>query len=130
MFTKTGLGELGQITEEIAVHCSIAPGPIKLLNGVEGANGGFGREHIESHTSRMKQLEGMGYADVVSYIYFVVSNFTHLAVQEDGRLVIVRQDGQLFHHVICQWDEELCNWSVTTALPKHNMRKLEIIWSI
>lgn len=128
VFTKTGLGDLGAISEAIAAEVSIPHGPIKLLNGVEGATGGFGREHIESHVSRMKQLQGMGYSDVVSYVYYVASAFTYVAQQEDGRIIIVREDGSLYHQVICQWDEDLNVWSVTTAIPKNNIRKLKIVW--
>jgi hypothetical protein len=28
----------------------------------------------------------------------------------------------------CQWDAEIEVWSVTTAIPKNNMRKLNIVW--
>lgn len=128
VFTKTGIGDLGQVTTNTAESLGIFPGPIRLLQGVEGAKGGFGLAHIDGHADRVKQLQGLGYNETVSYVYHVVSDYDAIAIQEDGRLVFVREFSNLFNHVICQWDEDLSAWSVTTAIPKKNIRNLNIKW--
>lgn len=101
---------------------------MKLLNGVEGNSGGFGRIHIESHASRAKQLEGLGYKDVISYVAFVTAEFNFVGMQDDGRIILIREHSGMYHHVICQWDDDLQIWSITTAIPKNNMRKVNVIW--
>jgi hypothetical protein len=128
VFTASGNGELCLISEEVATSCGVNAGPVKLLNGVEGSNGGFGRVHIESHASRVKQLEGLGYKDVISYVAFVAADFSMVGLQEDGRIIIIREHSSMFHHVVCQWDDEMGIWSITTAIPKNNMRKVNVVW--
>lgn len=128
VFTSSGKGDLCVISEDVAASCGVKPGPVRLLNGVEGNNGGFGRIHIESHANRVKQLEGLGYKTVLSYVAFVADGYTKIGLQEDGRIIIIREQSGMFHQVICQWDDELNVWSVTTAIPKSNMRKVKVVW--
>lgn len=128
VFTSSGIGELGFITEEIAAEINVSAGPIKLLNGVEGRTGGFGRQHIEAHTQRMKQLAGLGYKDVITYVHSVAASFDKIAMQDNGRILILSYKDNLHHHVICQWDQDLKVWSVTTAIPKGAVRNENIVW--
>ncbi|MEN9895305.1 MAG: hypothetical protein RIR97_1157 [Pseudomonadota bacterium] len=128
VFPSTGTGDLGFITEEIAATINVRAGPIKLLNGVEGRAGGFGRRHIEAHASRMKQIYGLGYKDVITYVQNVVASFDRIATQENGRILILSYKNNLHHHVICQWDDDISAWSVTTAIPKSTVRNANIVW--
>lgn len=128
VFTASGNGELCHISAEVAAVCGVNAGPLKLLNGVEGNSGGFGRIHIESHASRVKQLDGLGYKDVISYVAFVAAGYTKIGLQEDRRIIIIREQSGMFHQVVCQWDDELRIWSVTAAIPKNNMRKVVVVW--
>lgn len=128
VYTSSGIGDLGFITNEIAEAINIPAGPIRLLNGVEGRKSGYGREHIEAHPSRMKQLAGLGYRDVVTYVFNVAASFDKIATQENGRILILSFKDNLHHHVICRWDEELCIWSITTAIPKSAVRNANIVW--
>ncbi|PCD66802.1 hypothetical protein [Rhizobium phaseoli] len=126
VFTSAGKGDLAYISAEIAEKAGVSEGTVKLLNGIEGTKGGFGREHIEAR--RMAQISGLGFKDVVSYVYHVVCDFDRIAIQEDGRLMILREHNGLHHIVIVQWDDQLNIWSVTTALPKKVVRDIKIIW--
>lgn len=103
-------------------------GPIKLLNGVEGRTGGFGLEHIQAKPERIKQISSFGFGTVHSYLRFVLEFVTHMGFQQDGRMVLIREDGRQFHHIICQWDPTLHVWSITTAIPKRNMRDVVVSW--
>lgn len=124
-----GNGDLGIVTAEIALAINCKAGVIKLLNGVEGRKGGgFGLAHIESHASRVKQIQGLGFADVFAYVRFIASDFDEIAMQEDGRLVFLRGQSSMIHWLICQWDEDLGIWSVTTSIPKPQKRGLKILW--
>jgi hypothetical protein len=127
VFPVTGTGDLGFVTEEIALKIGCEAGPIKLLNGVEGRSTGFGLAHIEAR--RLKHIVGMGYKDVVTYVKFVVSDFEMIVSQPGGRLLFIRKSDRYFHHVVCQWDEELKIWSTTTALPKPVFRdEKDVVW--
>lgn len=128
VFTAHGVGDLGKVSPDLALRLGVRTGPVRLLNGVQGAKGGFGRAHIESYVSRMRQLEGIGFRNAVSYVYFVVSAYGFAALQADGLIILVRPSGSLFHHVVCQWDGGLSLWSVTTAIPKNTMRHLQCVW--
>ncbi len=103
-------------------------GPIKLLNGIEGRAGGFGLDHILAKPGRIKQIGSFGYKTVHAYLRFVLQGVTHMGFQADGRMVLVREDGTQYHHVICQWDKALSVWSITTAIPKRNMRDVVVSW--
>ncbi len=105
-----------------------AQGPIKLLNGIEGRAGGFGLDHILAKPGRIKQIESFAYKTVHAYLRFVLQGVTHMGFQADGRMVLVREDGTQYHHVICQWDKALSVWSITTAIPKRNMRDVVVSW--
>jgi hypothetical protein len=128
VFTSSGVGDLGRVDVKIAEIIAKPSGAIRLLNGVEGAKTGFGRIHIESHEKRVKQINGMGFKDVVSYIYHVASAYERIALQENDRLLFLREGQGLQHQVICQWDDEIGIWSVTTAFPKGAVRGLQILW--
>jgi hypothetical protein len=125
---KRGNGDLGVITNEIALAIKCNPAVIRLLNGVEGRTGGFGLAHIEGR--RIDRILGLGFADVHSYAHFIASGFTEIAIQEDGRLVLLREAKSLYHWLICQWDDELGIWSVTTVIPKPHKRELTVVWPI
>ncbi|CDM57182.1 hypothetical protein [Rhizobium favelukesii] len=127
VYTSSGQGDLGVVTAEISALIDKNEGPIKLLNGVEGAKGGFGAAHIEAR--RLKHLTGLGYHSVVAYVHFVVSNYDRIAAQDDGRLIFLREHNNYHHRVIAQWDPELAIWSVTTALPTTSARNLDIVWT-
>ncbi len=129
VFDAKGRGELGVISDNIAEAVGCNSGPIKLLRGVEGRTGGFGEAHIEANSSRMKQLEGVGFTKVVNYARFIADNLSMVGLQADGRIVVITEKDQTFHHLICQWDDQLSIWSVTTAIPKRNMRNVNVLWS-
>lgn len=128
VFTASGSAELGRVKEDMAIVAGVPAGQIRLLEGFQSAGGGFGRQHIESHASRMLQLRNLGFRDAISYVFYVASGFECLARHEDGRISIVRKSASLFHQVVCQWDPALDLWSVTTAIPKNNMRNLNVVW--
>lgn len=125
VFDGQGRGDLGFVTDAIALAINCSAGAIRLLNG---AKAGFGLAHIESHASRVKQIEGLGFRDVFAYVRFIASDFEAIAVQADGRLVFLREHQNMTHWLICQWDAELTIWSVTTTIPKPTRRGLNVVW--
>lgn len=129
VFGPSGKADIGVITDEIAAAVGCQPGSVRLLNGVE-RNGGFGCKHIESHASRIKQFEGLGHRSVFHYCLYVAGGFEAVALQTDGRIVLIRREHQTSHQLICQWDEDLLIWSVTTAIPKRHERGMSIMWEI
>jgi hypothetical protein len=126
VFDSQGRGDLGSVPAEIAAVVGCRYGPIRLLNG---AKAGFGLAHIVSHADRVRQLAGLGFRDVRSYVLFIASDYEAIAKQPDGRLVFLREYRGLNHRLICQWDEELAIWSITTAIPKPGRRELQIVWT-
>jgi hypothetical protein len=106
----------------------VREGPIRLLNGVQGHTGGFGCAHIESYASRVSQIQSMGFRGVHDYVRSILSDTAFAGTQEDGRISIVSEKGRNVNHLICQWDEDLLIWSVTTAIPKRHMRGINILW--
>jgi hypothetical protein len=127
-FDALGRGVEATLLDEWEHLVGDAIGPIKLLNGVEGRTGGFGFEHIIAKPERIKQIQSIGFNTVHSYIRYILDDVTHMGFQADRRMVIVREDGPHYHHLICQWDALLRVWSVTTAIPKRNMRNLTVSW--
>lgn len=93
-----------------------------------GPNCGFGLAHIESYEGRVAQFAAFGFRNVVSYVRHVASSYTHIILQEDGRLVFQCEHGGYFHQIVTQWDEELGFWSITTAIPKRAVRGANIVW--
>lgn len=125
---KRGYPAEFSLTPDQASAANCAAGVVRLLNGVQGRSSGFGAAHIESNINRMKQIEGLGFKSLHSYIRFVFDNVRFVGKQEDGRIVLVSESNGIFHHVIGQWDDELRIWSVTTAIPKRNMRDVKVVW--
>jgi hypothetical protein len=128
VFDASGRGDLGHLPATISETLSCSAGPIRLLRGVEGRSGGFGLAHIESHAGRMRQFESLGYRDAVSFVRFVVSDFDQIIMQEDGRLLFQRESDGVYCQVVCQWDETVQIWSVTTAIPKRAVRNQNVVW--
>ena len=54
----------------------------------------------------------------------VLAQIDFAGMQEDGRLVLISEGFGHFHHVICQYDDVIGIWSVTTAIPKRTKRVL------
>lgn len=129
VFDSAGRGDLGHLTVAISGNLRCKAGPIRLLRGVEGRSGGFGLAHIESHAGRIRQFESLGYRDVVSFVRFVVSDFDQIIMQEDGRLLFQRERDGVYCQVVCQWDETVQIWSVTTAIPKRAVRNQNVVWN-
>lgn len=127
-FDNVGNPVEGAITDEVAALGSIPAGRILLLNGAQGATGGFGLAHLEDNTGRIKQINSLGFKSAHAYVRFILADPTHIAHAEGGRINVIREDGTNYHHLICQWDAELALWSVTTAIPKRHARKLKLIW--
>lgn len=127
-FDQTGRAVEGVIHVEVAALAGINAGPVKLLNGAEGRGGGFGLAHIEANAGRKKQLASLGFQSIHNYVRHIIEGVTMMALQDDGRIILVREDGAEFHHLICQWDGELNIWSVTTAIPKRHARGLIPFW--
>ena len=100
-----------------------------LLNGFEGRSSGFGLAHIEAKPSRLKQLKGLGYPSAHAFIRDVFQNYSQISLEDGGRLALIYERPPDYLFVICQWDEALSVWSVTTALPKRHMRNARIIWT-
>jgi hypothetical protein len=118
----------GLISPGLAAILGCERGPIRLLNGVQGHTGGFGCAHIESYASRVSQIQSMGFRGVHDYVRSILSDTAFAGTQEDGRISIVSEKGRNVNHLICQWDEDLLIWSVTTAIPKRHMRGINILW--
>jgi hypothetical protein len=76
----------------------------------------------------MRQLNILGFVDAVTYVHHVAAQYQFVALEPDGRITVIRESRSLYHHVVCQWDQQLRVWSVTTAIPKNNMRKANIVW--
>ena len=53
-----------------------------------------------------------------------------MALQADGRLILMRRDASYSHQVVCQWDADLTIWSVTTAIAMRRERNLNIVWGV
>jgi hypothetical protein len=128
VFDSLGRGDLGDVPATISKTLRCKAGPIRLLRGVEGRSGGFGLAHIESHAGRMRQLESLGFRDAVSFVRFVASDFDLIIMQEDDRLIFQREKDGVFCQVVCQWDETVQIWSVTTAIPKRAVRNQNVVW--
>ena len=127
-FHQTGWAAEGFIHADVALLGGVKSGPVRLLNGAEGRGGGFGLAHIEANAGRMKQLASLGFKAVHSYVRHILADATMIALEPDGRIVIVREDGAEYHHLICQWDVDMGIWSVTTAIPKRHARGLNVFW--
>lgn len=127
VFLRNGLGELGEVPEDVAAAIGINAGVIKLLHGVEGRTGGFGLAHIESK-QRIQHFKEMGFAEVVDFVRFVASEYEEFGIQNDGKVVFQRHRDQYVYQIICLWDVDLSIWSVTTAIAKRAERKLKICW--
>jgi hypothetical protein len=119
---------LGFLTPEIAVACKMQTGPIRLLQGLEGRRSGFGLEHILAKPGRLRQIETLGFRDVVSYVQYVATNFSAVAMEDNGRLLFHLDYSGCSHELICQWDDAIGVWSVTTIIPKRISRNLNVVW--
>jgi hypothetical protein len=128
VYGSGGRADLGVVTDEMASAAGCNPGPIRLLNGTEGRVSGYGLEHLLAKPGRLAQIEQLGFREVVGYVQFVASNFAVIASQEDGRLLFEAERDGVFHHLVCQWDNELGIWSVTTIVPKRASRGLNVVW--
>ena len=128
VFGPSGKGDLGTITDEMAEKIECKAGVVRLLNGVEGRNSGYGLKHIEAKESRGKQIAGLGYRNVFAYVSDIAGGFDAIALQDDGRLVLIKRNGPYSHQCVCQWDEDLEIWSVTTSIPMRRERDLKIVW--
>jgi hypothetical protein len=128
VFGSGGRSDLGFVTIEIAAACKVQTGPIRLLQGLEGRNSGFGLEHILAKPGRLRQIESFGFRDVVSYVQYIATNFSAVATEDSGRLIFQQDYAGCSHELICQWDTALRAWSVTTIIPKRASRNLNIIW--
>lgn len=76
----------------------------------------------------MKQIEGFGFKNIHAYMRGVFEKVAFIGLQPDGRIVLVAEFGGAYHHVVCQWDSDVDAWSVTTAIPKRNMRDVVVMW--
>lgn len=126
VFDNRGNGDRGALPEDIADPLGVPAGPIRLLNGVEGRHGGFGLAHIQAR--REKHILGLGYPSILHYVHFIASGYNAIALQDNGRLMFLREHEAQRHRLICQWDAELGIWSVTTSFPKYGISDIEIAW--
>jgi len=129
-FNAVGRSCSGELSQDVAQALGCKSGTIRLLNGYEGQHGGFGLAHIEAHENRIKQIKNSGFHSVHAYISAILDNYSMAALQEDGRIVLIYENSMVYHHLICQWDSDLSIWSVTTAIPKRNIRNLNILWKV
>ena len=127
-FGAGGRSVSAEISEEMAKAIGCRAGLIVLLNGVEGRTGGFGFAHISAKESRAKHIQNLRFPSIQSFVQHIVESPDYIGLQSDGRIVLVRKHDGYYCHVICQWDEEISKWSVTTALPKRNMRDVIVRW--
>jgi hypothetical protein len=128
-FDANGKSAEGVLPEELTRSGQCHDGTIKLLTGVEGRTGGFGLAHVEAKPERLKGISSLGFKTVHAYPRYIFADMTHIGLQEDGRIVVIREDVSSFHHVICQWDQDLRIWSVTTIIPKRHARGINLIWT-
>ncbi|WP_161913338.1 hypothetical protein [Methylosinus sp. C49] len=130
---RTALDRLGRPAEWAlsAAQCDAVVcrrGVVRLLNGVQGRETGFGCAHIESNEGRMKQIRGMGFASLHAYLRRVFADVAFIGKQPDGRIILIAEFELIYHHIVCQWDDDLSIWSITTAIPKRNMRDVNPLW--
>jgi hypothetical protein len=128
VFAPNGDSDMGVVTTEIAATIGCRAGSIRLLRGIEGRAGGFGLAHILANDGREERIRGLGFLTIEHYVRRVATAYDFVGVQDDGRLVLILDHAGCFNHLICQWDEELGVWSVTTAIPKRNMRGVKVMW--
>lgn len=128
-FDATGKPVEGKLPEGLCVRYGLKEGALLLLNGVEGRASGFGLEHIQANTGRMKQLSGLGFTSAHMFVRYVFENYTAVSQQPDGRIVLVAERNADYLWVVCQWDPDRLVWSVTTAIPKRHKRGLTFIWT-
>ncbi|TIL27433.1 hypothetical protein [Mesorhizobium sp.] len=128
VYDGAGRADLGHVTANVASAINCNAGPIRLLRGIQGRNGGFGLAHIETYEGRVRQFETLGFRDTVSYVRFVACDYDLIIRQTDGRHVFQREKDGYFNQIICQWDLDVGFWSVTTAIPKRAVRNVDIVW--
>jgi hypothetical protein len=128
-FDATGKPVEGKLPEGLCVRYGLKEGALLLLNGVEGRASGFGLEHIQANTGRMKQLSGLGFTSAHMFVRYVFENYTAVSQQPDGRIVLVAERNADYLWVVCLWDPDRLVWSVTTAIPKRHKRGLTFIWT-
>ncbi len=128
VFAPNGDSDMGAVTAELAAHIGCQAGPIRLLRGIEGRTGGFGLAHIKANDGREGRILGLGFLSIEHYVRRIATAYDFVGQQDDGRLVFICDQGGCFNHLICQWDGELNLWSVTTAIPKRNMRGVNVLW--
>lgn len=113
------MSDLGYIDDDAAAALGVTAGPIRLLAGIPGANG-FGEAHITSHSSRMKQLNGLGYPTAIAFVSDVARNWTKIALGDKGRLILIhpKQGYDLRIIVVLKPPSDGAPfWSVITAIP-------------
>lgn len=135
--TPSGQIDLGFISKTMLGNAALRPGPVRLLHGAHGSNGGYGRRHIEDRPDRLRDLKNCGFASAVLFVEYVASWPDLVCREKKERLLLIRARGKICLHVYCAWDdgrrygsgETVGFWSVTTAFPKSRIRNLDVVWS-
>ncbi|MCF4130274.1 hypothetical protein [Methylobacterium sp. SyP6R] len=115
---------LGHIDALAAAACGVAPGAIKLLEGVPGPRG-WGAAHIETTPNRMRQLKGVGFNTALAFVQAIAKGWTKILRGDHGRLILVYQVGGRDHCAVVEHKGPVGRgfWSVTTAIPKRVARE-------
>lgn len=114
--------DLGVIEADAAAAIRGAVAPIRLQHGYEGPKG-FGNRHVESHTPRMKLIQGLGFKTFLDFSCVVAKNYERLGAGDDGRvLAIHRYQGYDLRLVLQFCPGQQPYWSIVTGIPARVVR--------
>ncbi len=85
--TRKGAFDFGSIDENVSKVINKPAAPIRL----EPGNDEYGKVHIEK--KRIEKLKKAGYESVESFVEDVASNYTKIWEQPNGRLMLVKENG-------------------------------------
>jgi len=108
--------DFGQIDEPTGQTIDRNHGPIRLQHGYGGEKG-FGNRHVETHSQRVRQLNGLGYRTFSAFVFEIAQNYEIIQVGEADRLVLVYpKAGYDLRIVVAESDHEgEFFWTVITG---------------
>jgi hypothetical protein len=121
--------DLGMIDKDAASIVRCRSAPIRLSQGVGGANG-HGLLHIQDNNSRINAIRGLEYKTATQFVADIARNWTKIAraqADEPNRLVLVHSILGYDLKLIVQLHAHIC-WSVVTAIPGRRMKTTDILF--
>ena len=110
--------DIGAIDDVAAAAMKRDAGPIRLPEGIPGANG-FGLLHLQSNASRMEQIKGLGFSNAIDFVVGIAVNWEEIREGNNGRLILIRPYKAYGLRGVVEWTQHNGTgcWSLTTAIP-------------